>query len=65
MATDSDLGLRRESPIPSVPEAELEFAAAVQEYKRSSGRTFPTWSEILEIARGLGYCKPTGREEIR
>jgi hypothetical protein len=38
---------------------ELEFLAAMQEYKRSSGRMFPTWSEALEVLRGLGYQKPT------
>jgi hypothetical protein len=37
---------------------ELEFMNAVQEYKRSSGRMFPTWSEVLEVLRALGYEKP-------
>jgi hypothetical protein len=38
--------------------AELEFMAAMQEYKRTSGRMFPTWSEVLEVLNGLGYKKP-------
>jgi hypothetical protein len=37
--------------------AEMEFLGAIQEYKRSSGRLFPTWSEVLEVVRGLGYEK--------
>jgi hypothetical protein len=37
--------------------AELELMNAMQEYKRSSGRMFPTWSEVLEVLRGLGYAK--------
>ena len=37
--------------------AELEFMRAMQEYKRSSGRPFPTWSEVLEVVRELGYRK--------
>ena len=37
--------------------AELEFMAAIQEYKQKSGRMFPTWSEVLEVVRGLGYQK--------
>ena len=37
--------------------AEAEFMHAMQEYKRSSGRKFPTWSEVLEVLRGLGYEK--------
>ena len=36
---------------------ELEFLKAIQEYKRSSGRMFPTWSEVLEVVRDLGYAK--------
>ena len=38
--------------------AELEFMLAVEKYKRTSGRMFPTWSELLEVLTGLGYEKP-------
>ena len=38
-------------------EAEVEFLGTIQEYKRSSGRLFPTWSEVLEVVRSLGYEK--------
>jgi hypothetical protein len=38
-------------------EAELEFMMAMNEYKRRSGRMFPTWSEVLEVLRALGYEK--------
>jgi hypothetical protein len=38
----------------------------MNEYKQRSGRMFPTWSEVLEVLRGLGYEKMTsggdGRE---
>ena len=40
--------------------AELEFMQAMQEYKQKSGRMFPTWSEVLEVLRDLGYRKPPG-----
>lgn len=36
---------------------ELEFMNALSEYKRSSGRMFPTCSEILEVLKSLGYEK--------
>ena len=36
---------------------ELEFMRALDAYKRSSGRMFPTCSEILEVIRGLGYVR--------
>ncbi len=38
-------------------QAELEFMLAMNEYKHSSGRMFPTWSEVLEVLRNLGYEK--------
>jgi len=34
---------------------EVEFMRALDLYKRSSGRMFPTCSEILEVLRSLGY----------
>lgn len=37
---------------------EVEFMKAMDDYKRKSGRMFPTWSEVLEVVRGLGYSKP-------
>jgi hypothetical protein len=36
---------------------ELEFMHAIDEYKRSSGRMFPTCSEVLEVLVNLGYQK--------
>lgn len=35
-----------------------EFEAAMEEYKRTSGRLFPTWTEVLEVLETLGYRKP-------
>jgi len=37
--------------------AEREFMDAMQAYKHSSGRMFPTWSEVLEVLVNLGYEK--------
>lgn len=37
--------------------AEIEFMNAMQAYKQKSGRMFPTWSEVLEVLRDLGYEK--------
>lgn len=36
---------------------EIEFMNAMDEYKRLSGRMFPTCSEVLEVIRKLGYEK--------
>jgi hypothetical protein len=40
--------------------AEVEFMHAMERYKARSGRMFPTWSEVLEVLRELGYQKPQG-----
>jgi len=36
---------------------EIEFMNAMEEYKRASGRMFPTCSEVLEVIKTLGYEK--------
>ena len=36
---------------------EVEFMSALDDYKRRSGRMFPTCSEVLEVIRALGYEK--------
>ena len=41
---------------------EIAFMAAIDEYKRRSGRMFPTCSEILEVIRSMGYVRAS--EEI-
>ncbi len=33
----------------------LEFIQAIDDYKRIHGRPFPSWTEVLEIIRNLGY----------
>ncbi len=42
---------------------EILFMHALDAYKRSSGRMFPTCSEILEVVRGLGYVKLSADEK--
>lgn len=39
---------------------EIEFMQAMDDYKRRSGRMFPTCSEILEVIRDIGYAKQNG-----
>lgn len=42
----------------ATPDAVSELARAIEQYQRESGRMFPTWSEVLAVARALGYTKP-------
>ena len=34
---------------------QFEFLKAIEEYKRQNNRQFPTWTEVLEIIKALGY----------
>ena len=36
---------------------ETSFMKAMERYKRENRRPFPTWSEVLEVLRSLGYQK--------
>jgi hypothetical protein len=38
-------------------EEEITFMRAMDQYKRDNRRPFPTWSEVLEVLRALGYRK--------
>ena len=43
---------------------EIDFMRAMDEYKRKSNRQFPTWSEVLEVLRAMGYRKVAEPTEI-
>ena len=45
-------------------ELEVEFMNALDDYKRKSGRMFPTCSEVLEVIRSLGYVKLSPADSI-
>src|SRR5438034_7172141 len=36
---------------------EIDFMKSMDQYKRDNRRPFPTWSEVLEVLRALGYRK--------
>jgi hypothetical protein len=37
----------------------LQFLKAMDKYKRKTGKTFPSWTEVLEVLRGIGWVSPT------
>ena len=41
---------------------EIEFMRAMDDYKRDSGRMFPTCSEVLEVIRSLRYFQMTAEQ---
>jgi hypothetical protein len=55
-------GRRRTDDRKSAEEGEMsdeqfEFLMAIDEYKRKNTRPFPTWTEVLEVIKTLGYRK--------
>jgi hypothetical protein len=46
---------------------QFEFLMAIEEYKRHNARPFPTWTEVLEVIKAVGYRKvaePLSLEEL-
>ena len=46
-------------------EAQFEFIMAINEYKKVNNRPFPSWTEIMDIIKALGYRKVAEPEDIR
>ena len=36
---------------------QFEFLMAIDEYKKINSRPFPTWTEVLEVVKAIGYRK--------
>ena len=43
---------------------ETVFMKSMERYKRENRRPFPTWSEVLEVLRSLGYRKVAEETEL-
>ena len=55
-------GRRRSDFVKSAEEGEMSteqflFVSAIDAFKRVNNRPFPTWTEVLEVIRKLGYRK--------
>jgi len=48
---------RRAAEEGEMTDEQFEFLLAIDRYKRENDRPFPTWTEVLEIIRALGYRK--------
>jgi hypothetical protein len=51
----------------AVNEETLDFIKAIEEYKAARERPFPSWTEVLQVVRAMGYRKveePTPLDEI-
>jgi len=48
---------RRSAEEGELHDEQFEFVMATEEYKRLNNKPFPTWTEVLEVVRHLGYRK--------
>jgi hypothetical protein len=48
---------RRSAEEGQMSDEQFEFLMAIDEYKKANSRPFPTWTEVLEVIRALGYRK--------
>jgi hypothetical protein len=48
---------RRSAEEGQMSDEQFEFLMAIDEYKKANSRPFPTWTEVLEVIKALGYRK--------
>jgi hypothetical protein len=48
---------RRAAEEGQMTDEQFEFVMAVDKYKKLNNRPFPTWTEVLELIKALGYRK--------
>jgi hypothetical protein len=48
---------RRAAEEGEMTDEQFEFLMAIDEYKRANQRPFPTWTEVLEVVKAIGYRK--------
>ncbi|HUS47214.1 MAG TPA: hypothetical protein VM098_03780 [Phycisphaerae bacterium] len=56
---------RRSAEEGEMTEEQFEFLMAINEYKRVNKRPFPTWTEVLDVMKALGYRKVAKPQGIR
>jgi hypothetical protein len=62
-------GRRRSDERKSAEEGQMsdeqfEFLMAIEQYKKQNTRPFPTWTEVLEVIKALGYRKVTDPQPL-
>jgi len=56
---------RRAAEEGEMTDEQFEFLMAINEYKKVNSKPFPSWTEILDVIRALGYRKVAEPEDIR
>jgi len=55
---------RRAAEEGEMTDEQFEFLMAMNEYKRVNRRPFPTWTEVLDVMKALGYRKVAEPKDI-
>ncbi|MFB3891489.1 MAG: hypothetical protein ACE15C_05640 [Phycisphaerae bacterium] len=56
---------RRSAEEGEMTDEQFELIMAIDEYKKVNRRPFPTWTEVLDIIKALGYRKIAEPQDIR
>jgi FMN phosphatase YigB (HAD superfamily) len=59
---------RRSAEEGEMTDEQFEFLMAIDQYKRANQKPFPSWTEVLELVKALGYRKvaqPQSLESFR
>ena len=48
---------RRAAEEGHMTDEQFEFVKSIDQYKRANQRPFPTWTEVLEVIKAMGYRK--------
>jgi hypothetical protein len=55
---------RRGAEEGEMTDEQFEFLMAINEYKTQNSRPFPTWTEVLEVIKAIGYRKVAEPEPL-
>ena len=56
---------RRSAEEGEMTDEQFAFIRAIDEYKKVNNRSFPTWTEVLDVLVALGYRKVAEPQDIR
>ena len=56
---------RRAAEEGEMTDEQFEFLMAMNEYKQANKRPFPTWTEVLDVMKALGYRKVADPGDIQ
>jgi hypothetical protein len=56
---------RRAAEEGEMTDEQFDFLMAIDQYKKENQRPFPTWTEVLEVIKALGYRKVAEPESLK